>query len=70
MRLLGDVFGAGELRRSWNWGSDLGLRLPEVAGEAWLAGVAQLPVEQLSQGLQQAVGQQLFHAEGAGYHGV
>ena len=58
---------SGVLRRSWNWGSDLGLRDPEVG---WLAGVAQFPEEQLSQGLQQAVGQQELKEGATGYHGV
>lgn len=62
----------GVLRRSWKAGSVLGLRLPDVPLPLCCKGVPQAPLEQLLQGSQQVVGQQLFHAEyaGPGYHGA
>lgn len=64
------LLSAGVERRSWNWGSDLGLREPEVAGLDCESGVPQFPVAQPSQGLQQGVGQQLLEMGATVYHGV
>jgi len=52
----------GVVRRSWKAGSVLGLRLPDVPLLFCCAGVPQAPLEQLLQGSQQVVGQQLFQA--------
>jgi hypothetical protein len=62
----------GVLRRSWKAGSVLGLRLPDVPLLFCWAGVPQAVPEQLLQGSQQVVGQQLFQAgyAGVGYHGA